>query len=57
MGVTKTDDMNPGVPLKASIRVPLRGSFKGSVGPVGFYLVTDDSTWVVVKIKVPFWVP
>ena len=23
--------VNPGVPLKGSIRVPLRGSFKGSI--------------------------
>ena len=28
---TTADDRNPGVPLKGSIRVPLRGSFKGSI--------------------------
>ena len=26
------DDINPEVPLKGSIRVALRGSFKGSIG-------------------------
>ena len=26
------DDINPRVPLKGSIWVPLRGSFKGSIG-------------------------
>ena len=32
------DDINPGVPLKGSIRVALRGSFKGSIG---FWAVLD----------------
>ena len=40
MGPT-VDDMNPGAPLKGSIRVPLRGSFKESIGfqGLGFRLM------------------
>ena len=30
--LSTADDINPGVPLKGSIRVPLRSSFKGSIG-------------------------
>ena len=30
------DDINPGVPLKGSIRVPLRGSHKGIDRVLGF---------------------
>ena len=33
-GSTTVDDLNPRVPLKVkgSVRVPLRGSFQGSIG-------------------------
>ena len=33
---TRVDDINPGVPLKGSIRVPLRGSHKGIDRVLGF---------------------
>ena len=32
------------VALKGSIRVPLRGSFKGSIGVLGFRVEVDDRT-------------
>ena len=33
------DDVNPRVPLKGSVRVPLRGSFKGSIRCYGLGLM------------------
>ena len=33
---SRVDDINPGVPLKGSIRVPLRGSHKGIDRVLGF---------------------
>ena len=40
----RVDDINAGVPVKGSIRVPLRGSFKGSIGfsGLGFRASVDD---------------
>ena len=37
----RVDDINPGVPLKGSVRVPLRASFKGSVGLWGLGFRVD----------------
>ena len=39
-GVPGVHNIDPGVPLQGSIRVPLRGSFKVSIGGLGFR--TDD---------------